>query len=329
MNARLDFSVLSVAKLTTGQLMGRVEEVMQRLVQMSPPNHPKSPVYVPSTAVTAAVYHLQSGGRRIRARLALHAGTALGLSTDNSVTLAAVAELLHNASLVHDDVQDRDQYRRGVKTVWYAFGDNVAICAGDLLLSAAYGALGDFIEADEARLLPSLLRLVQARTTAAIGGQCADLAFNSDQDAVSAHDISAYKKIAIAKSGALLSLPLELVLLGAGQPGFTEQAKLACEGFAIAYQIADDLLDVEQDTHCRDDKHSSLNAVLVLRGCGHSQDSYRLACEIALQHLSQADVAAAQLAHGMGSLLQEFVHELAGRLTSELALEFTAEFADK
>jgi len=322
MNARLDVSVLSSVPMTADQLLSRVEAVMHRLVQTNSSNlltNLNSPATKPSTAVTAAVYHLQSGGRRIRARLALHAGIALGLSANNSVALAAVAELLHNASLAHDDLQDRDQYRRGVKTVWYAFGDNIAICAGDLLLSAAYGALGDFIDVSEAQLLPSLLRLVQARTAVAIGGQCADLAFNTDQAAVSAHDIAAYKKIAIAKSGALLSLPLELALVGGGQPEFTELAKRACEGFAIAYQIADDLHDVAQDTHSSDDQHTSLNAILVLRGCGHGQDSYRLAHEIALQHLSQADMAAAQLPNGVGSLLQEFVHELSSELTHQSA----------
>lgn len=321
MNARLDVPFLSSALLMTDQLLGQVEVAMRRLVQMNPPNLLNHSANKPATAATAAVYHLQSGGRRIRARLALHAGMALGLSAHNSVVLAAVAELLHNASLVHDDLQDRDQYRRGVRTVWCEFGDNIAICAGDLLLSAAYGALGDFVDDSEPRFLPGLLRLVQAGTSAAICGQCADLAFNTDQDAVNARDISAYKKIAIAKSGALLSLPLELALVCGGQPAFTWIAKRACEAFAIAYQIADDLHDVAQDTRCSDDKHPSLNAILVLRQGGHGQDSYRLACEMALQHLSQADAVAAQLPNSAGLLLQEYVHELACRVTHELALE--------
>lgn len=314
MNARIDAPVLSSVLPITDQLLGRVEGMMYRLVQMNPLHSPQAPLTLPSSAVAAAVYHLQSGGRRIRARLALHAGIALGLSADNSVALATVAELLHNASLVHDDLQDRDQYRRGVKTVWHTFGDNIAICAGDLLLSAAYGALGDFVELSDRRLLRSLLRLVQARTSAAICGQCADLAFNSDQNEAGAHDIATYEKIAIAKSGALLSLPIELALVGGGQFAFTGLAKRACECFAIAYQIADDLHDVKLDAHRSDNKHPSLNSILVLSGCGHGHDSHQLACDIALQHLVQADTSAAQLPNGAGSLLQEFVHELAHKL---------------
>ena len=57
-------------------------------------------------AVAAALYHLRSGGRRIRARLAIHASLSLGLSSADALALASTVELLHNASLVHDDLQD-------------------------------------------------------------------------------------------------------------------------------------------------------------------------------------------------------------------------------
>ncbi|MBV5277060.1 polyprenyl synthetase family protein, partial [bacterium] len=65
----------------------------------------------------AARYHLEAGGQRVRARLALHACEALGVVGDQSVRLAACVELLHNASLVHDDLQDKEKLRRGLPTV--------------------------------------------------------------------------------------------------------------------------------------------------------------------------------------------------------------------
>ena len=71
----------------------------------------------------------------------MHAGLALGLSEPDVLCLAASAELLHNASLVHDDLQDQDGMRRGAPAVWKKYGSNVAICTGDLMLSAAYAAL--------------------------------------------------------------------------------------------------------------------------------------------------------------------------------------------
>ena len=106
-----------------------------------------------SSAQLAAIYHLRSGGRRVRARLAIQACSALGLSEDDALCIAAVVELLHNASLIHDDLQDQEKLRHGCVTVWTKFGTNVAICTGDLMLSAAYGAL---CRVSNVQVLPSL-----------------------------------------------------------------------------------------------------------------------------------------------------------------------------
>ena len=72
----------------------------------------------------AARHHLGSGGGRARARLALQSANALKLSFDTSRAISAACELLHNASLVHDDLQDGDTVRRGEFAVWKKFGSN-------------------------------------------------------------------------------------------------------------------------------------------------------------------------------------------------------------
>lgn len=74
-------------------------------------------------AMSAAIYHLKSGGQRLRAKLALHTSVCVGLSEEDGFSLAATAELLHNASLIHDDLQDRDRSRRGRGTVWVVYGE--------------------------------------------------------------------------------------------------------------------------------------------------------------------------------------------------------------
>ena len=122
------------------------------------------------TARSAARYHLSAGGSRVRARLAVAASLALGLSKADAVHIASCAELLHNASLVHDDIQDRDVIRRGQAAVWSKYGSNLAICTGDLLLSAAYSVLCRF---SQPLFLPAMLALVHQRTAVAIDGQCA------------------------------------------------------------------------------------------------------------------------------------------------------------
>ncbi len=80
------------------------------------------------------VQHLTTGGKRIRARLALAAASALGADPADAIAWAAACELLHNASLVHDDLQDGDRMRRGEPTLWVRHGEAQAINAGDLLL---------------------------------------------------------------------------------------------------------------------------------------------------------------------------------------------------
>ena len=79
------------------------------------------------TSVEAAIgHHLRAGGGRFRAKLALSVSSALNLQADDSEYLAAACELLHNASLIHDDIQDGDPLRRGRETVWSLFGADVA-----------------------------------------------------------------------------------------------------------------------------------------------------------------------------------------------------------
>ncbi len=209
-------------------------------------------------AASIAGDHLRCGGQRIRARLTLSACLGLSVSTEDAVRLAAAAELLHNASLVHDDLQDRDATRRGAPAIWRAYGDGVAVCAGDLLLSAAYGVLAGF---SRPALLGQLLVAMHQATAEAIEGQCADLS------ATRTIDIDRYRDIVIAKSGAMLGLPLSLALIAGGEPAYRQQAREACNAFAVAYQVADDLADLALDAQEAPGKHA-LNAVLVLQAAG-------------------------------------------------------------
>ena len=252
-----------------------------------------APQAVPPGAALAAAYHLGSGGQRVRGRLALSAGLALGLSKPDVLCIAAAAELLHNASLVHDDLQDRDAQRHGHPAVWRKFGANVAVCTGDLMLSAAYAAL---CGAEQVRLLPALLALVHERVASAIGGQCADL--NAAASAV--ENVAAYERIAVAKSGALLSLPLELALMASGHAARAEHARAAAQAFSVGYQIVDDLADVELDGQT-----GALNIVFVLRQAGFGDGAQAQARQCGLEHLDRAIEMANELPRESGALLTE------------------------
>jgi geranylgeranyl diphosphate synthase type II len=97
----------------------------------------------PARVEKAAHYHFQSGGYRLRSQLGLEAAVALNLPQQVSLVCSVAPELLHNASLIHDDLQDGDTKRRGKPAVWSAYGKDTAILTGDYLISLACSVLAD------------------------------------------------------------------------------------------------------------------------------------------------------------------------------------------
>ena len=232
------------------------------------------------------------------------------------MALAATCELLHNASLIHDDLHDRDTHRRNQPSVWHKFGDEVAVCAGDLMISASYLALSKLVSVPR---MPQLFALMHARIASAIRGQCADLSKDPNMRLT----IEDFKQIARAKSGALLSLPTELALMAAQQDTALVCAREAALSFAVAYQIHDDLLDAEADAarnlvkpiaHCQTVDRSACNSVLILQSDPHCADARSEAKKIARQHLLLASSACTRLPFHAGDAL----HTLCVHLQDEL-----------
>ena len=286
---------------TTDSALLQVERLMLGLVRVAAGTGVSAGE--PAT-LRAARYHLEAGGQRVRARLALHACEALGVVGDQAVRLAACVELLHNASLVHDDLQDKEKLRRGLPTVCAAFGPDVALCTGDLLLSAAYGALADL---PDPAPLPALLRCVHARTAQVIQGQCSELA---TKDCALA-EVARYEEIVVGKSGVLLSLPLELAFLAAGQESWLPRIRAAAHAFGIGYQMVDDLEDVQGDA-----AQHSLNIVLLLAAGRSPELAADQARQLARGHLEAAIGHADALPNKAGSLLTEFAFALVKRVKS-------------
>ena len=252
----------------------------------------------------AAAYHLSAGGSRVRALLALDAARDLALRDDHAVAIAAACELLHNASLVQDDLQDRDVERRGLDAVWRRYGDAAAICVGDLLLSTAYAAL-----AGTGPSTAPLIARMHQRVAAVIRGQCDDIALQGSTLA----SLETYEAVASAKSGPLLILPLELALALAGRDDAIGTAVDAGSFFAIGYQIVDDLQDLERDA-----LNEELNIVAVLAAAGEAQP-HACARALAVRRFRQAQAAAEALPSGCGRLLAAQAMQRCERLL--LALE--------
>lgn len=308
----------SVPSHSAWNVTDALHSVEQRCLELLSPL-PRCEVESFDSATRAATHHFHAGGRRIRAQLALHAAQQLNLSERTAVAIASASELLHNASLIHDDLQDRDTHRRGVPAVWKLFGDEVAVCSGDLLLSAAYAALAQI---DDPTCLAEMIAAMHRGTAAAIRGQSADVAHRNTP----VEDLATYLQIAAGKSGALLGLPLELALLAAHQKSSCAMAREAAEAFSIGYQIADDLDDLESDAETAeltsklnvgwlllriDDiaEQSSNRDRQLLRRKIH-QDCVDLAC----RHLAQAIDCANLLPQQCGLLMVDLATRQAAQL---------------
>lgn len=187
--------------------------------------------------------HMNTGGKRMRARLALAALEALGQPAHQGVGLAAACELLHNATLVHDDVQDGDTVRRGKPTVWVQHGVEQAINAGDALLMLPFVALEHADVSDGVRWRLSRALARQAAATAS--GQSLEQALRDQGHGLSWSD---YARAAQGKTGAFFALPVEGAALMAGlSAAEAELLGRAVSPLGVLFQIQDDILDLYGD----------------------------------------------------------------------------------
>ena len=178
----------------------------------------------------AAAYLLERPGKRVRARLSIALSDSLQLPPEQGIALAAAVELLHNASLVLDDVQDNDEMRRGRASIWRTFGRSQAINLGTFLIAQSTAL---------AARLPGISPLFAATLREATAGQSAELDFHT-----ATPTLPAYEKMAEAKTGALFALAAQSVATLARLPD--DLAATIGSSFArlgAAYQIQDDLAD--------------------------------------------------------------------------------------
>lgn len=179
-------------------------------------------------------------GKAVRAALVLGSAEAVGGEAGDAVPAAVAAELVHNASLLHDDIIDGDGTRRNRPTVWTVFGIPAAILAGDALFFLAVQVLADRPPRSGGDAIPCLSATVQRL----IEGEHADTAFET-RSTIALDECLA---MAVAKTGALLECACTL---GAIYGGATARHAHALGQFGvhlgIAFQLVDDLLGIWGD----------------------------------------------------------------------------------
>jgi geranylgeranyl diphosphate synthase type II len=244
----------------------------------------------PATIHRAMRYSLFAGGKRIRPLLAIAAAHAVSDAPVGVESAACALELIHTYSLIHDDLPalDNDDLRRGRPTCHRVFGEAMAILAGDALLTLAFEVLSKLEEIGVERRIQLVRELATASGTVGgmIGGQVNDV--EGEGKFPTARLLESIHR---AKTGALLRASVRMGAIYAGAEPEQLDA-LTCFGdhAGLAFQIVDDLLDVEQPSETlgktagKDAQHKKITfpAVYGVKRSREMAEQERLAARLAL-----------------------------------------------
>ncbi|MEJ2201294.1 MAG: polyprenyl synthetase family protein [Desulfuromonadaceae bacterium] len=207
---------------------------------------------LPVTLHRAMRYSVFAGGKRLRPVLLLAACQAVGGAEEKALPVACALEMVHTYSLIHDDLpaMDNDDLRRGRPTNHKVFGEATAILAGDALLTQAFLLLSNPETARElsAEVLRQVI-YVLARSSGSmgmVGGQIVDM--ESEGQPV---DFPVLEYIHTHKTGALILAAIQCgALIGEADAVAMRALTSYAEAAGLAFQIADDILDVVGDQTC-------------------------------------------------------------------------------
>ena len=203
----------------------------------------------PKELYDASRHLIKAGGKRLRPFLVIQSCIAVGGDVDAAIPAAASVELIHNFTLVHDDIMDRDEFRRGVPTVHTVWGVPTAILAGDLLFSKAFEAIlrcADNPSVPPARVVEAGRRLAEAVSTIA-EGQALDMRMSGRlrEEMVSEEE---YMEMIYKKTAALFKVSCEVgAIIGGGSDWQVAALSSYGENIGIAFQMLDDILGVTAD----------------------------------------------------------------------------------
>lgn len=203
------------------------------------------PLLYPETLYESMRYSLLAGGKRLRPILCLASCELSGGTIDMAMPTACALEMLHTMSLIHDDLpaMDNDDYRRGKLTNHKVYGDDIAILAGDGLLTYAFEHIARQTQGvGSDRILQVIIEITSAvGATGLVGGQVVDLESEGKSDV----DVSTLNYIHTHKTGALLeACVVSGAILAGASSELLERLRQYAQNIGLAFQIVDDILDI-------------------------------------------------------------------------------------
>ena len=260
----------------------------------------------PKVVYDASVHLIRAGGKRLRPFITLKACELVGGRSEDALPMAVSIELIHNFTIVHDDIMDNDDHRRNVPTVHVLWGIPVAIIAGDVLFAKAYEAIF------AARNVPpnQLLKATVVVNDAAINvceGQAYDALFEERRD-VSEEE---YLTMIYKKTAALLEAAAKVgAMVGGGSA--LQVKKLGDLGYyaGLAFQVFDDILGLTADEAILgkpvgSDIRKGKSTILMIHALGHADENQRKRIlDVLGKKEAKTDkiTEVIQMAHALGSI---------------------------
>ena len=226
-----------------------------------------------SSLTVAAKYHFNNPGKCFRAQLALTSGTALKIDHTDNLNWAAACELLHNASLIHDDISDASTHRRGQQSVSHFFGSDMALCLGDWMVAKAFE-----LAARNGQVGGQLTALLAQAMQETCNGQISDLSQRH------CAGLDEWQRIAKGKTAPLLVAPIKGMAIAAGlidpenNNGWLNQLDQLVGLCGLAYQGYNDIDDIVPSSHKSSDlegrKPNLVVSLFAIQGLG-KEDFHR------------------------------------------------------
>lgn len=185
-------------------------------------------------------YHLTNSGKMLRPKMIQNLGSIYDANLDPLLEWATCLELFHNASLIHDDLQDKDLVRRGKPSVWTKYGEKQAINAGDLLLMISHKPLERINSSDTRNNLSNLFTETAAKI---VQGQSLEFQLNELDGSLDTRET--YFRCISLKTAALFScLAKGVGIIAQIPPSELNELNILFEKLGTIFQIQDDILDL-------------------------------------------------------------------------------------
>ena len=243
--------------------------------------------------VEAMRYAAIGGGKRVRPLLVVSTAELFGVSRDAAVRVGTAVEAIHVYSLIHDDLpcMDDDDLRHGKPTLHHKFDEATAVLAGDSLHALAFEILADENTSADPFTRSELIMTLGTASgmNGMAGGQMMDMV--ADEEGVT-YDLHTITRLQQLKTGALLAASVEMgAILGKVPPEGRGHLRNYARDIGLAFQIADDLLDVEGDQELagkalRKDDEQGKQTFVTLMGVDKAREQARALVDQAVAHLS-------------------------------------------